>query len=577
TSDFISDWYFTDTPGKTASVVDTSILTVNTAYAKNSAPQQTYQSTRYGDFTYEIPNLTANALYKIRLNFVESKFSGPGQRLFDVAINDTKVMESYDVFSAAGSKNIAMGKTFFFNADSSGKIKIDFVSVQSMAMVSGIELALASSGTSPVRAQGNQLLVDSTKDAKNTPAGTLMSPIIFRISDEDGNVTDSSTKVTLTTNGPGDFTTNSVTSVFAVNGVATFNNLRITKAGTYTITASALGNQPGLTSTFTISPLAADHLSILQGPTKLTAGEAITPSVSVGIVDIYDNPTGNASVTVTPTGPAGFATQSVATVQTTGGVATFDQLYLNKSGNYTLTFQSPGLTSITSAEFAVLQGAPARMNYLVQPVTTTAGDSIPNFSLEVVDNYDNRTNYTGTVTATASGPGSIASGTTTVSGVAGVATFTGLTINTAGTYTINAAGSGFATRSSNSFTVNPAAPSAMAMTSTIVSGRPGQVLSPITLELRDRFGNACTNSSAQVTITPVSGPGVFAPGSSTTVNLVGGVATFSNLVLNKAGRYAFNITTPGISTLTITNFDVIPFDYTVTTLTDAPVGSGSEI
>ncbi|MFM7132667.1 MAG: malectin domain-containing carbohydrate-binding protein, partial [bacterium] len=115
TSDFISDRYFTDTPGKPASVVDTSILTVNTAYAKNSAPQQTYQSTRYGDFTYEIPNLTANALYKIRLNFVESKFHGPGQRLFDVAINDTKVMESYDVFSAAGSKNIAMGKTFFFN------------------------------------------------------------------------------------------------------------------------------------------------------------------------------------------------------------------------------------------------------------------------------------------------------------------------------------------------------------------------------------------------------------------------------------------------------------------------------
>ncbi|MEI7921870.1 MAG: LamG-like jellyroll fold domain-containing protein, partial [Planctomycetota bacterium] len=569
-TNFVSDRYYSD--GITAS----SVWTVETAFVQNEAPQTVYKTTRYGkNFSYDIPNLAPGSLYKIRLDFVEAKFSGPGQRLMDVAINGTTVMESYDVFSAAGGKNIALGKTFYFAADAQGRIKIDFTGVQSLAMVSGVQLSLASSGSSPVRAQGNLLVVEPQADAFDTPAGTTMAPVTFDILDEAG-IADKYTKVTLTANGPGDFTSDSVTSAFANGGVATFKNLKFTKAGTYTISAKALGAEVGYTRTFTISPLSADHLSLLTGPSRMVAGTAIAPSVSVGVVDRYDNPVGNASITITPTGPAEFAVGSVAVAATNNGVATFDQLYLDKAGSYTLTASSPGLASVTSASFLVIPAAPSKVAFVQQPVSVTAGVGMGSFSAQVTDDFGNLTNYTGTVTASANGTDAFVSGSTTVNGEAGLATFTGLTINKAGVYTVTAAGTGLNSATSTSFTVQPAAAASMSVVSVPLSSRPADTLAPVVVQLLDCFGNVST-SSAAVTIAPITGPGQFTPESSTTVNAVNGVATFSNLVLNKAGKYTFSLSSTGLPGVNLTRFEVIAYDYTVTTLADALVGSGSDI
>jgi hypothetical protein len=313
----------------------------------------------------------------------------------------------------------------------------------------------------------------------------------------------------------------------------------------------------------------AHHLSILQGPSKATAGEVLAPSVKIGVMDAYENPTGNATVTITANGPGAFATQSVTTVQAVNGVATFDQLSLTKSGEYTLTAQTTGLASVNSSQFTILQGAPTRMNVLTQPVSTTAGIAIPNFSLEVTDDFDNRTNYTGEVTVSPNGPGGIVSGATTVSGVAGVVTFTGLTINRAGTYTITVAGSGIANRVTDSFSVKSASATQISVASNPSSSRPADTLAPIVVHLLDPFGNLST-ANATVTISITSG-------STTTVNVVNGIATFSNLVLNKAGNYAFSLSSGSLPVANLSNFEVIPFDFTVNTLADALVGSGSDI
>ena len=74
----------------------------------------------------------------------------------------------------------------------------------------------------------------------------------------------------------------------------------------------------------------------------------------------------------------------------------------------------------------------------------------------------------------------------------------------------------------------------------------------------DQFGNFASNDNTDtVTLTIASGPGSFAAGSTTTVTVSGGVATFSNLVLNTAGNYTLgengtgSITGPASNSFTV--------------------------
>ena len=60
----------------------------------------------------------------------------------------------------------------------------------------------------------------------------------------------------------------------AVNGVATFSNLVLNTAGTYTLKATD-GALTGATSgNLTVSPAAASQLVLQQSPTTGTAGQA---------------------------------------------------------------------------------------------------------------------------------------------------------------------------------------------------------------------------------------------------------------------------------------------------------------
>jgi hypothetical protein len=70
-------------------------------------------------------------------------------------------------------------------------------------------------------------------------------------------VTGSSAPVTLAITpgtGPAGATPSGQLIVSAVNGVATFNNVRIVQPGTYSLTATSGSLTPATTSTFTISP-----------------------------------------------------------------------------------------------------------------------------------------------------------------------------------------------------------------------------------------------------------------------------------------------------------------------------------
>jgi hypothetical protein len=111
--------------------------------------------------------------------------------------------------------------------------------------------------------------------------------------------------------------------------------------------------------------------------------------------------------------------------------------------------------------------------------------------------------------------------------------------------TAGAAGAG--TAAAFSLTNTPAAADHLAFAVPPGNGTTGVALSPaVQVQVLDKFGNLETgDSSDQVTLAVASGPGGLAGGSTTTVTVSGGVATFSNLVLNTRGTYTLSQSATG--------------------------------
>jgi hypothetical protein len=114
---------------------------INTSSVVNPAPQAVYQTENYGAMTYTIPGLNPSEPYIANLHFAEIYFNGAGAREFNVSINGTQVLANFDVFAAAGGKNIAIVKSFEAAANGSGEIVIE-LSIGSMNVpkISGIQI-----------------------------------------------------------------------------------------------------------------------------------------------------------------------------------------------------------------------------------------------------------------------------------------------------------------------------------------------------------------------------------------------------------------------------------------------------
>src|SRR4029079_7082665 len=113
--------------------------------------------------------------------------------------------------------------------------------------------------------------------------------------------TNSSASVTLAIGtNPASGTLSGTKTVAAVNGVATFSDLSIDKAGTgYTLTAASTGLTGDTSSSFNITPGAANKLAFSAQPPSTTAASAIPPDVKVEIRDANTNVVTASSASVT--------------------------------------------------------------------------------------------------------------------------------------------------------------------------------------------------------------------------------------------------------------------------------------
>jgi len=128
--------FFTVTGG----TLSTNPSTINVA-AKNAAPQAVYQLLRTNSSTYTFIDLFPNSTYTIRLHNVEKLWTASNKRMFNVSVNGVQMLTNYDVFAAAGGKNIATVEDLPVTSDAFGNIKVQMDNGSAdLACVSGIQL-----------------------------------------------------------------------------------------------------------------------------------------------------------------------------------------------------------------------------------------------------------------------------------------------------------------------------------------------------------------------------------------------------------------------------------------------------
>ena len=408
----------------------------------------------------------------------------------------------------------------------------------------------------------------------STTGGATIPAVTVEVEDAGGNRVTSATNsitVAIGTN-PNNGTLGGLKTVAATSGLATFNNLSIDSAGTpYTLAASASGLTGATSNNFNITVGTASKLGFLVQPSNATGGATITPAVEVEIRDAGGNrvTTANNSVTVAiGTNPNSGTLGGPKTQAAVSGIAMFSNLSIDSAGApYTLTAAATGLTGATSNNFTISVGAATKLGFRVQPNPATGGVAIsPAVQVEVRDAGGNRVTSATTSIAIALGtspdPSAHLTGTSPVSAVGGVASFSDLKIDSAATgYTLVATGGGLTQATSNPFNigVGPAAKLGFHIQPTnTVAG--ASITPAIQVEIEDAGGNRVTSGgpvSVGVAILNNAGGGTLS--GTTPKNSSSGLATFNNISINKTGTsYTLQATASGLTATTSTAFDITP-------------------
>ena len=319
------------------------------------------------------------------------------------------------------------------------------------------------------------------------------------------------------------------------SGVATVSFTTSSTVGTiHAVTATDNTGLTGTSSNITTVGGSATKLVFLQQPTNAFTGSSISPAITVQIQDASGNlvSTDTRNVTLAiGNNPGGGSLSGVATVAAVAGVATFSNLSINNAGTgYTLSAtSSPALTGATSASFNITAGAATKLGFGQQPSNTAMGASIsPAITVQIQDANGNLvTADTRNVTlAIGANPGGGSlSGTATVAAVAGVATFSDLSINNVGTgYTLGATSyPSLIGATSSTFNITAAGvPTQYLVTSSAISPSAGSTVT-ITAQLVDAYDNPVSIAGKTVTWSKTGAGGSF--GSPTSLTSSSGAAT----------------------------------------------------
>ncbi len=293
---------------------------------------------------------------------------------------------------------------------------------------------------------------------------------------------------------------------------------------------------------------AADTLTFQAGSTQFVNGVLTLKGAAGNLLALRSSAPGSQWVI----DPQGYRVASYLDVQDSfdlSAVTLTPTASLDSGGNTNWLFSSaagtPGLVGVL--------GNSAR--------STAVGTAYGPLSVKVTDIFGNPVSG---VSVTFTAPGTGAGGTfgggtatdteaTDANGVATSQPFTAGTV--AGSFVVTA--SVGTPTALFSMTNLPGAAAALAFEPVAATVVAGQTVPAVKVDVLDQYGNLVVGDGSAVTVSVASGPagGTFAAGT-TTVQVSGGTAVFSDLVIQKAGAYSLTATDGGLPAATSSGFTV---------------------
>ncbi len=308
-----------------------------------------------------------------------------------------------------------------------------------------------------------------------------------------------------------------------MNGVASFTDLVIDTAGTYTLQAIVLPADRG----DVLLHRRRRHLlhSVVAGVGRAAADPGRRQLGFGAVVDVQDKygnveTTYNGNVTVAlDANPGGATLAGTFTVAAQDGVATFSGLSIGViDSGYTLQATGDGLTSPASNPIDVVANQAVAFELTLQPPGSV--EDTQSFGLTVTALTQTTPvpvvdpDFGGQVTVSIATPAGSTdlSGKTTINAINGVAAFTGLTLSQIGTYTLDVSSSGIPTITTG--TINVTAGHATQLV--VVTQPPSSTTAGSTfgfeVEAEDPSGILDPTFAGGVTVALESGSGADAPG-----------------------------------------------------------------
>ncbi|NOK21301.1 lamin tail domain-containing protein [Corallococcus carmarthensis] len=380
----------------------------------------------------------------------------------------------------------------------------------------------------------------------NGNAGSALAAVKVSLLDARGDVVPTATTVvTLTLTGQAGFT---AVPVAAVDGVATFQGLRVDTAGTFTFTATA-GSLTQVSQSFTVGAGAAAKLVLSAFQAPVDAGDAL--DVSVSATDAFGNLLKDYAGTVHFTSSDAQALLPPDEVFTPAdeGEKTVSGLVFKTAGTQSFTATdaaTPALTVTVTAD--VRASTAASFEVIAGAGPFAAGDAL-SYELVARDAYGNvAKEYASTVTFSSTDSQAVLPGAYTFTLLdEGRHTFS-VELRTEGNQEVTAEDvADPSLTATHTFTIVPSAADHLVFVSVPTTGSVRQELADIQVAVKDAHGNTVTGASLDVQLALVGG--TFAQGIPTRTT-VGGVATFGGLSVDDEGTYQLKAGADGFQDIT---------------------------
>ncbi len=318
------------------------------------------------EMIWEFP-VDAAGDYELRLYFIEAFATAAGTRIFDVRVEGITALENYDIFVAAGGKNIPVEESIIASV-TDGSLTIEFVHNVENPKVNGLEvlpLSNAPTNTPPA--------IDPVADQTMVEGETLTVTTVVTDADGDALTVDVSS-----TPDAAAFTSSSVTDSGGSYGIQLTFTPQAGDAGSYAFTLTADDGTEMTSELFTLNVTGAANTAPTIDPIgdqAATEGDTIGVAVSASDPDVGDTLTLSLAITDTATDTA---VDPARYTFTDGGDGTANLSWTTQTGDaagYTATVTASDGTASTTESFAIAIAEPAANQ---PPVVTNPGDQTGN-------------------------------------------------------------------------------------------------------------------------------------------------------------------------------------------------------